>query len=286
MLHMTAARIYSLLLLLVVSGFAGAQNEPSAEPEGTVPAAVLQPERKTFQLAELENVTLGALRQQFARPSGIIATTSVCRIPDYGPMINISLQLPPIYFTRPLLIELEKRSREAEAQASRVREQIDRAAQVIRMKTREAELLQQIELEQNRKKNKATVVSLQNELTSVRKNISDLEGANPVANVTTTHVETREVDLEKMMTDSYEDAFRRIYTAMQNVLLESAANLEALQSTERLCIATHIRESFLTGQQRTILFILNPSDIEDFRSGRLDRAALRQKIVVKEDSKE
>lgn len=282
---MTAARTYTLFLLILLAGIAVAQEETAVTDQGDAPAAP-QLERKKIQLSELEGLSIGALRQQFPRPSGIMAQISSCRLPEYGPLINISLQLPPIYFTGPVLKELEKRSREAEAQASRIREQIDRAAQIIRMKAREAELLAQIDVEQSRKKPKPALVSLQTELDGVRKNIGDLENGTGTPVVEATHIEMQQVDLEKMMTDNYQEALQKISIAMQNVLVESAVNLEDLKSTERICIATHVRDNFLSGQERTILFILNPSDIEDYRSGRIDKAGLRRKILVKDQPKD
>ena len=154
------------------------------------------------------------------------------------------------------------------------------------MKAREAELIQQIEFQQSQKKTKGTLIALQNELENVRKNIGDLESGSTFTTVTTAHVEMHEVDLEKMMTDGYQEAIHKIAAAMQNVLVDHAVNLDDLQSTERICIAANVRDSFLGGQQRTILFILNPSDIDDYHSGRIDRAALRRKIVVKEEAKD
>ena len=282
---MTAARACSLVLLLFLPGLVFAQTEPApAAAEDT--ASQGKQEARKIRLPELEGLVINALRQQFPRPSGIMATTSSCRLPDYGPLLNISLQLPPIYFTGPVLKELEKRSREAEQRASRYREQLDRAAQVVRMKAREAELLSQLESEQARKKTKATVVALQTELDGIRKNISDLESGNLLPAFQSGSLEMHELDLEKMMIENYQDAIRKIGAAMQSVLVEKAVNLEDLDSTERICIVTHIRDTFLSGQERSILFILNPEDIEDFRSGRIDRNALRQKVMVKDEIKE
>lgn len=275
---MTAAKACSLILLLVFCAPALAQEEVSSVEEDRA-----KPEARKIQLQELEGLAITALRQQFPRPSGIMATTSSCRLPDYGPLVNISLQLPPIYFTGPVLKELEKRSREAELKANRYREQLDRTAQVVRMKAREAELLTELEAEQSRKKTKATVVALQTELDGVRKNIADLENGASLPAFESNPLEMHELDLEKMMTDNYQEAIRKIGAAMSGVLVEKAVELEDLESTERICIATHIRDNFLSGQERSILFILNPEDIEDFRSGRIDRAALRQKVMVKDE---
>lgn len=278
---MTAGKACSLILLLVLCAPVFAQEEAA-----TVAETQVKPEARKIRLQELEGLAITALRQQFPRPSGIMATTSSCRLPDYGPLVNISLQLPPIYFTGPVLKELEKRSREAELRANRYREQLDRTAQVVRMKAREAELLTELESEQSRKKTKATVVALQTELDGVRKNIADLESGAPLPAFDSNPMEMHELDLEKMMTDNYQDAIRRIGAAMSGVLVERAVELEDLDSTERICIATHIRDNFLSGQERSILFILNPEDIEDFRSGRIDRDALRQKVMVKDEIKE
>ncbi|HSP05930.1 MAG TPA: hypothetical protein VLR94_02075 [Acidobacteriota bacterium] len=282
---MLAVRICSLLVLLLSAGLAVAQEQSTAVAED--PASLTKPAVRKLELQDLEGLAIGALRQQFPRPSGIMATTSSCRLPDYGPMVSISLQLPPIYFTGPVLKELEKRSHQAEVQASRLREQLDHAAQIVRMKAREAELLAQIDIKQNKKKSKATVNALQTELDGVRKNISDLENGNgpalPVVDTTPPEIEGGELDLEKMMMENYQQAIRKIGAAMQDVLVESAVDLEDLEPTERICIATYIRDNFVSGQERSILFILNPEAIDAYRSGKIDRKALREKVLVKDE---
>lgn len=285
---MTAAKIYSLFFLILICGMASAQEELTApSPESVeIPVAPPQPEVRQVRLPELEGLSLVELRKQFPRLPNIMVQINSWRIPDYGPMLNISLQLPPIYFTAPVLKQLEEMSRDAQEKATVLRSQLDNTAQIVRLKAREAELVNQIDIQQTQKNAKATVNTLRSELENVRKNLGDLASGQGTGPVTPTHFEMHEFNLEKMMTDGYQQAIRKISAAMQNVMVDHAVKLEDLQSTERICIAANVRDNFLANQQRTILFILNPSDLEDFRAGRIDRAGLRRKIVVKEEAKD
>ena len=92
---MTAAKIYSLFLLILICGVASAQEEVPASETVEIPRAA-QPEIRKVQLPELEGVSITELRKQFPRLSGIMASS--CRIPDYGPMLNISLYASPYLF--------------------------------------------------------------------------------------------------------------------------------------------------------------------------------------------
>ena len=91
-------------------------------------------------LYDFQNNMMASLQHEFPRLPGIFTSLHSCHLPDYGPLVVITVQPPALYLTRPVLQELEKRQRLAEQQAQVFRQQIDRASQIIKLKAREAEL--------------------------------------------------------------------------------------------------------------------------------------------------
>src|SRR5205085_12394844 len=117
-----------------------------------------------------------SLQHEFPRLPGIFPSLHSCHLPDYGPLVVITVQPPALYLTRPVLQELEKRQRLAEQQAQVFRQQIDRASQIIKLKAREAELMQQITMQSASKKSQKTMVPmLQQDLADVRRNLGGLQ---------------------------------------------------------------------------------------------------------------
>jgi hypothetical protein len=73
---------------------------------------------------------------------------------------------------------------------------------------------------------------------------------------------------------------------VRNVLAEKAAVLGDLKENERITVTAHIRESFVSNQERSIIFTLNNTDIESFRAGILDLNGLKEKVQVRNESPE
>src|SRR5262249_59707691 len=120
-----------------------AQDEP--EP-GDNPMIVNIPAEPQSQPGsnQFQRNLLQALRHEFPRIPGILTSMHSCKLPDYGRLVFVTVQPPVFYFTRPMLAELERRQQLAEEQARLVQEQIIRASQLVKLKAREAELLDQI----------------------------------------------------------------------------------------------------------------------------------------------
>lgn len=287
---MMKSGFWLLALLSTSMLIAQDQSEPTAPPtppddeiyEALVPA--IPPPRGLVKLQDFETIVVAALRQEFPRLSGIFTSVHACRLPDYGPVISITLQLPAFYFTRPVLQELERRQKIAEKQALRVRSQIERAAQIIRLKAREAELLDQMDVAYgSKKKTKIVLTGLQKELEDVRKSIKELD--TPETDTVTEQVsnveQVQEVDLEKMILDSHQQLIGRITMAIKDILAEKAPSLADVKSMERISITAHVRDSFMSNRERSIIFVLNGTDVEAYRKGALDLAALKNKVLVK-----
>lgn len=267
-----------LLIFLIAPVILEAQDaeEEVASEEISAPVARSIPRIK---LQEFETILVSYLRQQF-RASGVFATVQSCRLPDYGPVVTVTIQPPPYYFTRPVLLELDRRQKIAEKQADRIRAQFERTAQIVKLKVKEAELLEQIRLETIKKKAKANVSGIEEDLGKVRKTLIELESAAPVEpfplpspdNVT-------EVDLNKMMAENYQDLLMKLTVIMKTVLAENAASLME-EGDSRICISTTIRDNFLGNQEKNLLFLLSGSDVEGFRNGTTDLKALQEQVLV------
>jgi hypothetical protein len=277
-----------MLTAFTIPGLLRAQEELGLSEETIVPETIapqITPERSLVKLRDFQTILITSLRQEFPRLPGVFYSAHSCRLPEYGPVVSMTLQLPAIYFTRPLLKELSQRQEWAEKQASIMKSQLERAATLIRLRSREAELVDRMNVEySSKKKNKVTLTSLQTELDEVRKNLADLE---PQQIQTPPSSELlSEVDLEKMLASSYQQLIEKITTTVRNVLAEKASVLADLRESERITITAHIRESFVSSQERSIIFTLRNSDVESFRAGQFDLNALKQKIEVRNEPPE
>ncbi len=285
-----------ILAVLMLAAFAIpirliAQEElgPSEEviaPETIVPESAT--DRSFVKLHDFQTILITSLRQQFPRLPGVFYSAHSCRLPEYGPVVSMTLQLPVIYFTKPLMQELGRRQQMAEAQAKIMKSQIERAATLLRLRSREAELVERIDLEDDaKKKNKINLIPLQTELVEVRKNLADLDtGQVPASNTSPSAELLSEVDMEKMLASSYQQLLEKITSTVRNVLAEKASVLADLRQNERITITAHIRESFVSSQERSIIFTLRNSDVESFRAGAFDMNGLKQKIEVRNEPSE
>jgi hypothetical protein len=280
-----------VLLALLSASILIAQDQTETTPPPPAPgdeiydelAPATPPSRGLVKLQDFETIVVASLREEFPRLSGIFTSVHACRLPDYGPVVSIALQLPAFYFTRPVLQELERRQKIAEQQALRVRSEIERAAQTIRLKAREAELVDQMDMAYgSKKKTKVVLIGLQKELEDVRKSIKELD--TPVENVSEAVPDVervQEVDLEKMILASHQQLIGRITVAIKDILAEKAPSLADVKASERISITAHVRDSFMSNRERSIIFVLNGTDIEAYRKGDLDLAALKNKVLVK-----
>lgn len=285
------SKILSLLIFVFVAPILWAQDQVIEPETVSIPAPDKTPElRATVKLTDFQTILMISLREKFPRLPGIFYSAHSCRLPEYGPVVTITLQLPAIYFTRPLLQELERQKTLAEQQMSIVQKQIERQAEMIRLRARESELTQRIQVEVNgKKRSKTALVAFQTELTEVQKNLKDLD-ATPAAEATAANnaVATvlSDLDLEKMLASSYQQLIEKITTTVTNVLAEKAPVLADLNNRERITVTAHIRESFVSSQERSIIFTLHNDDVERFRAGDLDLAGLKQKVEVRNESPE
>jgi hypothetical protein len=234
----------------------------------------------------MESLTIGALRREFPRLSGVFASAHSCRIPEYGPMVSVTIQLPAYYFTKPVLQELDRRQRAAEQQARKVRTQLERASQLISLRSKEANLLERIEWEQSSKrKSKQSLQDLQEELTEVRKSLNLLENEQSGSLLIVQEVPDvlHDVDLNKMLVSNYQQLVERVSKLLMNSLAENGPRIEDLQPHERVTLNTYIRDNILGSQGRTILFILHHNDIQEFRDGLIGIEELRDRVLIHEE---
>jgi hypothetical protein len=284
-------KILPLLIFVFVAPVLWAQDQVIEPETVSIPAPEKPPDpRSMVKLTDFQTILMISLREKFPRLPGMFYSAHSCRLPEYGPVVTITLQLPAIYFTRPLLQELERQKTLAEQQMNIVQKQIERQAEMIRLRARESELTQRIQVEvTGKKKSKAALATFQTELTEVQKNLKELEATPAVeamnANNTVTTV-LSDVDLEKMLASSYQQLIEKITTTVTNVLAEKAPVLADLNNRERITVTAHIRESFVSSQERSIIFTLHCDDVEKFRNGNLDVNALKQKIEVRNESPE
>ena len=283
-------KILPLLIFVFVAPVLWAQDQVIEPETASIPAPEKPPERALVKLKDFQTILMISLREKFPRLPGIFYSAHSCRLPEYGPVVNLTLQLPAIYFTKPLLQELDRQKQLAEQQMSMVQKQIERQAEMIRLRARESELTQRIQVEVNGKKRSKTAINtFQAELTEVQKNLKELETTPTVestaVNTTATTV-LSDLDLEKMLATSYQQLIEKITTIVTNVLAEKAPVLADLNNRERITVTAHIRESFVSSQERSIIFTLHTDDVEKFRNGTLDLNGLKQKVEVRNESPE
>jgi len=283
-------KILSLLFFVFVAPVLWAQDQVIEPETVSIPGPEQAADQRAMvKLTDFQTILMISLREKFPRLPGIFYTAHSCRLPEYGPVVTITLQLPAIYFTKPLLQELERQKLKAEQQMSMVQKQIERQAEMIRLRARESELTQRIEVEVSAKKrSKTALVAFQTELTDVQKNLKELE-STPVAATFTSDTATTvlsDLDLEKMLATSYQQLIEKITTTVTNVLAEKAPVLADLNNKERITVTAHIRESFVSSQERSIIFTLHNEDVDKFRAGILDLNALKQKVEVRNESPE
>lgn len=276
--------LHGLAVILLFHAISSAQD-PMA---GAVTSLAEEDQsQKTLKLREFESLTVNALRREFPRLPGLFSSSSSCRLPDYGPMVSVTLQLPSFYFTRPVLMELERRQKAAEEQARRIRVQIDRAAQLINLKAREAALADRIEREKKAKR-EAQVQSLESDLAEVRRALQTLDPpeTEAVAAKIAEPDAVSELDLNKMIVANYQQMVDRVTTAMKSHLAEYGPKIGDLSETERVSINAHVRDNFFPNQSKSIVFVLDAKDIEAFHEGTLDLPALKEKVLVRHQDKE
>jgi hypothetical protein len=281
-------KILSLFILMFLPPLLWAQDQ-IIEPETvSIPAPEKQTQRALVKLKDFQTILMISLREKFPRLPGIFYSAHSCRLPEYGPVVNLTLQLPAIYFTKPLLQELDRQKRLAEEQMSMVQKQIERQAEMIRLRARESELVQRIQLETSAKKrSKAALTAFQTELTEVQSNLKELESSPSFGSPNTTAPDVlSDLDLEKMLASSYQQLIEKITTTVTNVLAEKAPVLAELNNRERITVTAHIRESFVSSQERSIIFTLHNDDVEKFRNGTFDLATLKQKVEIRNESPE
>jgi hypothetical protein len=285
-------KVLSFLIFVFVAPILWAQDQVIEPETASIPAPEKPSEQRAMvKLTDFQTILMISLREKFPRLPGIFYSAHSCRLPEYGPVVTITLQLPAIYFTKPLLQELDRQKTLAEQQMSMIQKQIERQAEMIRLRARESELNQRIQLETNgkNKRSKTALVAFQTELTEVQKNLKELEATPAIESTSMNSTATTvlsDLDLEKMLASSYQQLIEKITTTVTNVLAEKAPVLADLNNRERITVTAHIRESFVSSQERSIIFTLHNDDIEKFRAGALDLNSLKQKVEVRNESPE
>jgi hypothetical protein len=145
-----------------------------------------------------------------------------------------------------------------------------------------------LEINGKNKRSKTALTAFQTELTEVQKNLKELEATPAIASQGAPIAADvlSDLDLEKMLASSYQQLIEKITTIVTNVLAEKAPVLADLNNRERITVTAHIRESFVSSQERSIIFTLHNDDVEKFRTGTLDLNALKQKVEVRNESPE
>jgi len=260
---------------------------PALQAQEGIQLQISTEQPASIHAQDMEVLALSSLRKEFPRLSGIFASAHACRLPDYGTFVSVTIQLPSFYFTRPVLQELDRRQRAAEEEARKVRDQLERAAQVISLRSKEAGLMQRIEWEESSKtKSKDTLEDLQNQLTGIRKSLDSLESAQPQIFAVEESNMLSEVDLNKMLVANYQQLIQRVTNAMRNSLTENGPLISDLKDGERVSINAFIRDNLMGSPGRSILFTLEYKDIEDFKAGRINLDALRQRVTVQDETRE
>lgn len=282
-------RALLFVLLVVTGGITGrvsaqeTQEVPAylltgSDIMGTIPAEEFQFNSDRADLGYFQRSLIDTLHREFPRLPGLFTSVHSFRLPDYGPLIFINVQPPAVYFTRPVLQQLEAHQHMAEEQAEMIRKQLDRASQYVRLKAKEADLLQQIDLQMGSKKGKKDVAPLQKDLDDVRKNLQSMEA--PTDSSITISMNSIDVDLDKMLSKNYQDLIDRLTIVLKDTLAETAPYLSDLKENEKVCINAHIRQGLMGNADQSILIVLAKSDIEAFRKQQIDLAALKEKITI------
>jgi len=254
------------------------QSAPAVPPG----SSHLDDSEPLIALGEFQDLALQSLRKELPRFSGVFTSVHSCKIPDYGPLISIAIQPPPYYFTRPVLQELEKRQRAAEAQARKMRVEIEKAAQIISLRAKLADL----EVERTTKrKNKTATSSVENQIENLRRSLEELQTDADEKEVLMVTESISDVDLNKMMQENYQDLIKKVTVAMTNTLAENSGRLVDFNENDRICIATHIRNHFLGTQEKSVVFVLDGSSVQSYRNGLLDLTELKSKVTVKHEEK-
>ena len=274
-------------LILLFAATVHSQEDPVNPPPAP---ALSEAPPANIKVQELETLTISALRREFPRLSGVFASAHSCRLPEYGPMVSVTIQLPAFYFTKPVLQELDRRQRAAEQQARKVRTQLERASQLISLRSKEANLLEKIEWEQSSKrKSKEVIQDLQIQLVDVRKSMETLASNDEPGRVLLFQEASTlldDVDLNKMLKSNYDQLIQRVSRSMKNSLAENGPRLEDLSPDERVTLNAFVRDNILGSQGKTILFILHQKDIQDYRDGQIDLQELRDRVLVHDEPPE
>lgn len=276
------------VLILLFAAAVYSQEDDVAPPPQTPPPSETVPSK--IKVQELETLMISALRREFPRLSGVFASAHSCRLPEYGPMISVTIQLPAFYFTKPVLQELDRRQRAAEQQARKVRTQLERASQLISLRSKEANLLEKIEWEQSsKKKSKDVIQELQTQLVDVRKSMETLASNDEPSRILMFQEPSSlldDVDLNKMLKTNYDQLIQRVSKSMKESLAENGPRLEPLSPEERVTLNAYVRDNLLGSQGKTILFILHHKDIQEFRDGQIGLDQLRDRVLVHDESPE
>ena len=274
---------FGIAFLIAVVSFAQEQTAPAVLPGPELSETRLQ----TLRLQDFEGLTIQAVRQEFPRLPGFFASSHSCRLPEYGPVVSITIQPPAFFFTRPVLQELERRQKIAEQQAKRVQTQIEHAAQFISLKAKEASLQEKVEIERSKRKGKSAG-DLEKDLADLRRQIASMESVPlPEGRLEiVTESSINDVDLNRMISANYDQLLERITEAMKDTLAENGVWIADLGQNEKIGITAYVRDSFMGNQEKVIILVLDGDDIQAFRSGELDLPSLKKRVLVKHEKKD
>jgi len=274
---------FGIAFLIAVVSFAQEQTAPAVLPGPELSETRLQ----TLRLQDFEGLTIQAVRQEFPRLPGFFASSHSCRLPEYGPVVSITIQPPAFFFTRPVLQELERRQKIAEQQAKRVQTQIERAAQFISLKAKEASLQEKVEIERSKRKGKSAG-DLEKDLADLRRQIASMESVPlPEGRLEiVTESSINDMDLNRMISANYDQLLERITEAMKDTLAENGVWIADLGQNEKIGITAYVRDSFMGNQEKVIILVLDGDDIQAFRSGELDLPSLKKRVLVKHEKKD
>jgi len=273
---------FGIGFLIAVVSFAQEQTTPAVPPGPELSAPV----QRTLRVQDFEGLTIQAVREEFPRLPGFFASSHSCRLPEYGPVVSITIQPPAFFFTRPVLLELERRQKIAEQQARRVQTQIERASQFISLKAKEASLQEKVDIERSKKKGKSVEV-LEKDLGELRSQIAAMESTSPTQEqfmITESSID--DLDLNRMISANYQQLLERVTEAMKDTLAEKGVWIADIGENEKIGITAYIRDSFLGNQEKVIILVLNGSDIQAFHNGELDLPSLKQRVLVKHEKKD
>jgi len=255
-------------------------SQPAAEDPRKMPAM-----QRELGTNDFERMIVAKLRKELPRLPSMYTNVHTCKLPDYGPVISVTVQPPVFYLTRPIMQELDRRQKIAAEQAKEIRSKID---QIIRMKAKEAEILSALDIQKaSKKKNKASISDLEKELSDLRVNVKNLNTEVPFSTVIlSSDVSTSDIDLEKMINASYQQLVQKVASAMKAVLAEQIASIDGFDDYQKVAINTHIRDNYHGNEQKNIIFVINRSDVEAFRAGSINLEQLHSRILVQAQKEE